>query len=53
LTLYKIALVRAENLAEVAKDIGLDKVILLGNGEERNNGRDKTTILCDCLEAVL
>lgn len=29
LTLYKIALVRAENLAEVAKDIGLDKVILL------------------------
>jgi ribonuclease-3 len=28
-------------------------VILLGNGEERNNGREKTTILCDCLEAVL
>lgn len=53
LTLYKIALVRAENLAEVAQDIGLDKIILLGNGEERNNGRAKTTILCDCLEALL
>lgn len=53
LTLYKIALVRAENLAEVAQDIGLDKVILLWNGEERNNGRAKTTILCDCLEAIL
>lgn len=53
LTLYKIALVRAENLAEVAIDIGLDKVIFLGNGEERNNGRAKITILCDCLEALL
>ncbi len=53
LTLYKIALVRAENLAAVAQDIGLDKVILLGNGEEKNNGRAKTTILCDCLEAIL
>jgi ribonuclease III len=29
LTLYKIALVRAENLALVAQEIGLDKVILL------------------------
>jgi ribonuclease III len=53
LTLYKIALVRAENLAEVAIDIGLDKAIFLGNWEERNNGRSKITILCDCLEAVL
>jgi ribonuclease-3 len=53
LTLYKIALVRAENLAMVAQEIGLDKVILLGNGEEKNNGRAKTTILCDCLEGLL
>ena len=53
LTLYKIALVRAENLALVAQEIGLDKVILLGNGEEKNNGREKTTILCDCLEGLL
>lgn len=53
LTLYKIALVRAENLAEVALDIGLDKMIFLGNGEEKNNGREKITILCDCLEALL
>lgn len=53
LTLYKIALVRAENLARVAQDIGLDSIILLGKWEERNNGREKTTILCDCLEAFL
>lgn len=53
LTLYKIALVRAETLAEVAKDIGLDQAIFLGNGEIKNDGRNKETILCDCLEALL
>ncbi len=53
LTLYKIALVRAETLAETAIDIGLPSIIFLGNGEEKNNGRQKTTILCDCFEAVL
>lgn len=30
LTLWKISLVREENLYEVAKEIGLDKVILIG-----------------------
>lgn len=53
LTLYKIALVRAETLADVAKEIGLDQVIILGNGEIKNDGRSKETILCDCLEALL
>jgi len=53
LTLYKIALVRAETLAEVAIDIGLPSKIFLGKGEEKNNGRQKTTILCDCCEALL
>ena len=53
LTLYKIALVRAETLADVAKEIGLDQAIFLGNGEIKNDGRNKETILCDCLEALL
>lgn len=53
LTLYKIALVRAETLAAVAKEIGLDQVIFLGNGELKNDGRNKVTILCDCMEAIL
>lgn len=53
LTLYKIALVRAETLAETAKDIGLDQAIFLGNGELKNDGRNKVTILCDCLEGLL
>lgn len=53
LTLFKIALVRAETFALVAQEIGLDKVIFLGKGEEKNAGREKITILCDCLEAFL
>ncbi len=53
LTLFKIALVRAETFALVAQEIGLDKVIFLGKGEEKNAWRQKETILCDCLEAFL
>lgn len=53
LTLYKIALVRAETLADVAKEIGLDEIIILGNGELKNDGKNKPTILCDCMEGVL
>ncbi len=53
LTLYKIALVRAETLAEAAQDIGLDQAIFLGRGELKNDGRNKITILCDCMEALL
>lgn len=53
LTLYKIALVRAETLADVAKETGLDQMIFLGNGELKNDGRNKITILCDCMEALL
>lgn len=34
LSLYKIALVREETLARVAKTIGLDQQILLSRGEE-------------------
>ena len=35
LTLWKISLVREENLFEVAKEIGLDQIILIWKGEER------------------
>jgi len=35
MTLYKIALVREENLAQVAKNIQLDQQILISKGEEK------------------
>lgn len=50
LTLYKIALVREENLALVARDIWLDQMIFLSKGELKMDGRNKDVIISDCLE---
>jgi len=53
LTLHKIALVREEILAEVARDIKLDTVLFISKGEERSEGRKKDSILSDGLEALI
>lgn len=53
LTLYKIALVREENLARVARDIWLDQMIFLSKWEEKMDGRKKDVIISDCLEGLL
>jgi len=53
LTLWKISLVREENLYDVAKEIGLHNIILIGKGEEKKQGRDNPAILGDCLEALI
>ncbi len=48
----RAALVNMTVLADVAREIGLGEVILLGRGEEMTGGRDKSSILADTLEAV-
>lgn len=53
LTLYKIALVREEILAEIAKDIKLNEVVFISKWEEKTQGRQKDSILSDTLEAVI
>jgi ribonuclease-3 len=53
MTLYKIALVREETLAEVSRDIKLDAQIFISKGEEHSKGREKDTILGDAFEALL
>jgi ribonuclease III len=40
-------------LAAVAREIGLGEYLLLGKGEEQTGGRDKGSLLADCLEAVI
>ena len=45
MTLYKIALVREETLAEAAKNIGLNARLFVSKGEEKMHGRNKETIL--------
>lgn len=53
LTLYKIALVKEETLAEAAREIGLDKYVFISKWEERSAGRKKDVILADCFEALI
>ncbi len=53
MTLYKIALVREEILAEIAKDINLDQMVFISKGEEKMEGRKKDSILSDVLEALI
>ena len=48
----RAAMVSAKALAEVARSIELGDYIRLGKGENATGGRDKTSILSDCLEAV-
>jgi len=53
LTLYKIALVREETLAKVAREIHLDKMLFLSKGEEKSEWRKKDVIISDWLEALI
>lgn len=46
-------LVNAEVLAAMAQGIGLGECVLLGRGAELTGGRERISILSDCLEAVL
>ncbi|MEX2101837.1 MAG: ribonuclease III, partial [Actinomycetota bacterium] len=49
----RAAIVNMQSLAEVARELDLGSVLLLGRGEELSGGRDKASILADGLEAVL
>lgn len=49
----RAAIVNMGALADVARDLGLGRFILLGKGEEMSGGRNKSSILADALEAML
>jgi ribonuclease-3 len=49
----RAATVNMSSLAEVARDLGLGELVLLGKGEQMSGGRNKTSILADAMEAVL
>jgi ribonuclease-3 len=46
-------LVRKETLAEIAKELGLGRIIVLGTGEVKSGGHRRDTILADALEAIV
>ena len=53
LTRIRAYIVREETLCRAAQRLGLGDYIRLSVGEERSGGRNKPSILCDVLEAVL
>ena len=53
LTRIRAGLVREETLCRAARRLGLGPFIRLSVGEDRSGGREKPSILCDVMEAVL
>ena len=53
LSRLRASVVCESTLAEVALRIGLDRCLLLGNGEEQTGGRSKPSILADALESLI
>jgi ribonuclease III len=49
----KAVVVSSATLSVVAREIGLGEALLLGRGEENSGGREKPSLLADCLEAVI
>lgn len=53
LTSLRAALVRANTLADFAKQMEIDQYLLLGYGEDENGGRNRIPLLCATFEAVI
>ncbi len=53
LSRLRASLVNARMLARKAQELSLGKWLLLGKGEEKSGGRNKTSILASAYEAVL
>ena len=49
----KSAVVSEKALSPVALRFGIDKLLVLGHGEELSGGRQKPAILADCMEAII
>ena len=53
LTRRRAAVVNEQSLARTARRLDLGGALLLGRGEELNNGRDRSSILADAVEALV
>jgi ribonuclease-3 len=53
LTRLRSALVRTEQLAEFARNIGLGQAMRLGRGEGDGGGRNRAALLCGTFEALI
>lgn len=53
LSKYRAIVVNEKGLCKVARELRLGDYILLGRGEELSNGREKSSILANTMEALL
>lgn len=53
LTHLRALLVCEDALSQVAKKLGIGEALLMDHGEEQTGGREKPSVLCDAMEAVL
>lgn len=49
----RAALVNQATLAEIGREIGIDRQLVLGKGELRSGGAQRAAVLADALEAVI
>ncbi|BBD08896.1 ribonuclease III [Desulfovibrio ferrophilus] len=52
LTRMRARLVSEPALADVARELGLSELLLLGKGEDSQGGRERNSLLSDALEAI-
>ena len=53
MTKLRIKLVQELSLANLGREININKYMFLGHGEEKCNGREKDSLIADCVEAFL
>ena len=53
LTSWRSALVNGEMLAQVAKELGVEKYLLMSRGEAKDKGRARQYLLANALEAII
>ena len=53
LTNLRSAIVKTQTLAKVARSLNLGQYLSLSRGEEEGGGRDNTSLLADCFEALI
>ncbi len=53
LTKLRASLVNKLALSEMARELGIDSLVILGKGEENSGGREKPSILSDTFERIL
>lgn len=53
MSLMRANLVRGTSLADVARQLGMAELLLLGSGEKKSGGRSRSSILADAFEALV